>query len=761
MKIDIILVNYGVIGDPINGYVEVTFKKTTFVKKCQVVLRTHTCYPELKSSDGSDPRDHRNQPLWDGVKDDYNYQTVNVDCFNEHYSTKDGRFTEYPPGIARFPFELLLPEKCSNTIIFGKCFLKWEIVANIIDDNDTINKSLPVECPLLFSRASPNPEPTSVKADYLNYSATINIDKNEVVQGDLINGTINFANRTNIPLALNLCTTSVLTATKPLNSAIDKKKFKSFDFEAAPGLSIFKFQCFITHLHYATASVEPFSLTNFIQLGISGVEFQNKRESKVVVPITVFVKPCDKDRMNKYSKFNGYVDPAYLKKPFYGSHKKSPPTISFDNGIEEIRMVENNKVLYIDHNQKEIFSDENLTEKYDALYPYELLTLPEGWVMGYFRNERYYANFRTKKSTWEDPRGNPPPDHIQENVTGSLSITPICSEGVGTGKGLELKVIMGKKKLKTTITKGIDPEFKTQPLKFNIDSMRNNVIVYIRENKNIVGLVNLDLSLMKYYTSTTKWYYLTSPEHQRTEYMGRIKLHIIYASSTDRPKHFETLDYFSELNLPFYATTQKFINAVKEINKIRLKNSKKEVMSIHDQKHVIFNCESFLDLFMTSEIVTRSFVQNKRRNSCPPTQKISTKVGHISINVELVSTDSKGCPTLVEVEPKKKRHSFSKGLSFSGEHKTFESERPIKATSPIESKKAVVVSRGGNEKKRELLSSDEQDDIFMGFVDSKIYGKKKRAVSVGSGTRSKSHVVKKTPLVAEPTEELTGMILLD
>ncbi|KAL7715031.1 WW domain-containing protein [Entamoeba marina] len=656
MKIDVFFVNYGVIGEVINGYVEVTFKKPTFVRQCKIMLRSHTCCPELKSKGETDPRFEENFKDWEAIKEDYGYQVINADTYNEHYQVDEERYTEYPPGITRFPFEFKTPDTFGNTVVVDKNFLKWEAIATIIDDFGNETKSSPVECPLLYSRATAKPQPVTFEETHLKYSIVVNVDNNEVYQGEVITGSFTFTNRTNVPLYLTLFLTSVVSTTDQKNGAMDKQKYPENVIEAPPGISTFHFSCRVSHLHYPNVFADPFVLRNFIEIDLDGVTFETKKEATVVVPITVYARPCDKDLMLKYGRYMGYRFP-FSKRTFYGIHKSSPPACSFVEDLEQIYLTDSNKALYIDHFSRQIYGDFARIDKLSLAYPLELSTLPQGWTMGYYKNERYYIDLKTKKSTWVDPRNNPIPEHAEKNIPTTLSILPICAEGVGTGIGLKLKVMGGKKTFKFSVAKGLDPSFTAQPVRVTTDNWRNNVMVYIYEKKNLLGVVDIDLTFLQLNTSFKKWYYLTCPEYQQSEYMGRIKLQITYATPGEFPKVKEELDYFSALKLPFYNNTPRFIDAVKEMNIVRKNNMLEGVMTLVENQYIAFDNEAYLVLFK-SLLPTLTSSRMKRRNTCPPEAdptKLHKQKEICKFSVKLKSFEECECSYIEAcVEPKKK-----------------------------------------------------------------------------------------------------------
>ncbi|ELP94851.1 hypothetical protein EIN_248150 [Entamoeba invadens IP1] len=681
MKIDIVLCNKGVVGEPVNGFIEAVFKSPKFIKKVSVIFQTHTNYPDFKNGYSSDPRQDSNASEWQekNMKEDFGFQSFTCNCFSEHYNIQNGRFTEYPEGIARFPFEMVLPQKCCTTVVMGKCFLKWEMVAQIEELSCKIHKSDVFELPLLYKLYTTEivKTQTSECIDNKRFSLKVELEKNEYTQGEMVNGVIDFSNKTNTVLSLKISNQSVVESTKIDNSAIDKRVYIEQNFEVLLGISKMRFSLQVSPQQLASVIADPLSLRNFLVVRVDGLKNLTSVESGVAVPIVVRPScPYNRKNMEEYAKELGY-DISFKKKRFYGTHKVSPPTIDIQNGLESGRVVDTNQVIYLDHYSRLVFEDKDKKTVMKRAYPTENMNLPVGWAMGYFRNERYFFNVKTLMSTWIDPRENPLPEHVGDEVTGTLTICPTQCEGLIGSKGIELCVYSGKKKMKVVSNKGLDPTFnKNDVFKINLDKMRNNVLLYVTDGKSTIGVIEFDLTLLKYYTCVKKWYYLHSPEHQRTEYMGRILMEVTYATSTDKPEIRNIVDYFSALNLLFYPSSKKFIDVVQSTNEERTKEKLPKLMDVYDQKYVVINREAFMNYFIFDDLKDE-FVFTKTKEDEKDKLKVENKrKAYVEIYGKIVATTyevgegEESYDVSQDVEKPKKKFSLSLSGSLSRSRST-------------------------------------------------------------------------------------------
>ncbi|EMS12163.1 hypothetical protein KM1_022510 [Entamoeba histolytica HM-3:IMSS] len=657
MKIDIVLCNKGVIGEPVNGYVEVTTKHPIFIKKVKVLFRTKSRYPNYTNSGSIDAREKSNVYIWsEWLKDDIGFQSIETECFSEHYSIKDGRFTEYAPGVNRFPFEIVLPENCCVTVVMGNCHLKWEMIGLVEEEDSTIHKSQPIECPLLYSQRTINDySPIDLEHDTEKFNIKCSLQTNKVQQGDILNGQVIFRNKTDKPLELFVSCESILEALKKNNSAMDKRIFSHCKHTVGTGVTTLELNIPISPLQLPTVIAPPFSLTNCIIIKVSGTNLNSKEESGMIVPIEVFTLPLNRKNMVEYATSLGYSYLTFKKKNFYGTHKVSPPKINFKEGVEEVREIDSNIPYFIDHINRVVYDDKTTKHICDKIYPEELTLLPQGWSCGYFRNERYFINALTNATTWHDPRDNPLPQHVIEGVTGSLSIIPIQAESVGKDKGIELEILLGKTKIKSSIAKGIDAEFDPIPIRFNLDQQRNNVLVYVYESKELLGVIELDLTEMKFFSNIKRWYYLHPIEHQRTESMGRILLQIAYASPLDRPQITEGFDYISKAHWYFYPPTSQFMEYVNKLNEFRNKFNKEPLVKVYDNKYIVLARESYMYFFQIDESIDAEFSATKKT----PTQPTQPTKPYITVDLTIKVVEVSIIPCEVTYEKPRRRFSLS------------------------------------------------------------------------------------------------------
>ncbi|KAL7721457.1 WW domain-containing protein [Entamoeba marina] len=563
----IILSNFGYFNSPVNGFVSCDFLSPTFVSSVVVTVVSRTLL--LKNTPMTSPQlpslaNNSNINEWNEM---FNLLTpiLTQQCIDEN---NDPNATlECPIGTSRFPFTFSLSNSHIPTLSFPyeqRINFSYQIKATITTTTGTFETDYYL-LPMLFHSipSLQSPPFTNTTPFKKNSSISISLPRTTFFTGERIEATLSLILKTQIHRA----TLSFVAMYRCLGG-IHRMTFNTTMIPLTNQPSRFLIDILPTvppSIVTQTFRFEHFILIElFIDIG---------PPLKIFIPVTVVTSQHPQIR-DIYMQSIGM---SCKQAPFFGIHSRPPPPFphNINDGFQE-GSSDYTKTLFVDHIKRNVHLSKD-DDPINDLYPfYESTLLPDGWVIGYNRNERYFIDTKNKSTTWNDPRDQSfkHPQHLLQKSKSVFNILPLCAEGLPTLNKSTPEVYCAiyteeGKMVKTDTTKSFDPVFKKKTLSIVLDKQRQNVCLYLfakgKENK-CLGYVNLDLSLFPFPSIIEDWFYIFPSPFNSNTTSGRIKLSIAYVDDiTDLETVTPTplTHIITATNTPFYPPTEEYINLAK------------------------------------------------------------------------------------------------------------------------------------------------------------------------------------------------------
>ncbi|ELP84839.1 hypothetical protein EIN_283850 [Entamoeba invadens IP1] len=550
------LFSFGTFGQPVNGYVEIAVPFPSFIRNIQ--LTVVSCFTGIKVNTTTPPQVppmniDSNIEQWSKLTS-YLTPIVQFDCLPKN------DIQELPTGNHRFPFTFVIPmTNCPMLVIPQEDRIKfvYEIKATVFLKQLQFDSAY-YPLPMLFHPIAQLQSPPSQVSTPFNKDSNLKvfIPKTTYFTGERVDITLTLELKKPIyRAALSLvgmyrapgCVHRITFNSTLIPMTPEPKRFVIDILPIVPPTIITQFFRF-----------EHFVLVElYLQLG---------PPLKVFIPITV-VTSQDPSIKQMYATVSGVVLP---KSPFLGINRRPPPPFpsSIVNGMQQ-GITEEGEIVNLDHKKKTMERNGDTEE----VYPFFMNTmLPENWIIGYNRNERYFIDVEHKVTSWKDPREESAkvPQHVQRHSKGVLNVMAVRYEGISNSSKKEPEVFGMvftdvERVLKTDVVKGCDGDFGGKTLGVELDNERENVcfFVFVKGKPDVcVGCVNFELSLMPFPSIIEGWFYLRPLAFTDNVSTGRVKLRVAYVEQAMALNEVIAMNIRSvttSCNVPFYPYTEMYI----------------------------------------------------------------------------------------------------------------------------------------------------------------------------------------------------------
>ena len=575
------LFNYGTFGKTISGYVEICVPFPLFLTKISLTIVQH--FTGLKQTQNQNNQNNQNQLQLPNLQIDSNIDnwlkltsyispimTIDIEDNYDHDGKPKQFLKELQRGIHRFPFSFVLPQNHPPMLIFPheqRIRFEYQVKATIFSKSVQFDSAY-YPLPMLFhSVPQLSSPPVQVDTPFNGNSKLImNIPKTSYFTGERIDITLSLMLTKNI-VKCQLSLVGVYRAP----GCIHRIDFNSTNVPLTMGPKRF--------LIDIIPAVPPSIITPFFRFEhFILVELflqKDQRPLKVFVPMTIVTSQNDHLKM-MYAQFCRILLP---NRQYFGIHNRPPPPFpsTIVDGLQECYNDKQEK-LWLNHLTKSVHSSKEDEHALEQIYPlYYNSLLPEGWIMGWNRNEKYFIDLKRKTTTWKDPRDESmiKPQHVLSNSKGVLNILPIVAEGLATSLRnvyeIYLMVFIDHQQvLKTELYKTSDPEFEQKTFAVELDGIRENVCIYIfakGQPDQCIGTVDINLSLLPFPSIIEDWFYLSPTAFSNIVTSGRIKLRLAYL---DKPMPLNEVQamkidhVMTSINVPFYPFTQQYVDEVRK-----------------------------------------------------------------------------------------------------------------------------------------------------------------------------------------------------